>query len=141
MNPIRKHIYITEGPSKDVLFDCCKYAYGDKRCQVVFTFHVSTVKSTDDCDKFDTLFVRVLRITSITHKNSHGNSFYLEGFCEIWADTLCTFYAEYDAEKHEGTFRFVGIDIDEAQMIALYECPDRLKPGRALKIFRKQSDF
>ena len=107
---------IVGGPSRDLLFDGCKYAY-DRRSNIDVYFSVAT-GYTAPPERPDSAYVLMdiseLRIAGIEHESGSGESFNLHGYCKLNEKPLATgillkpykFKAYYNARTRKGTISF-----------------------------------
>ena len=98
MNTNRKKItlrdhYIVNGPSRDTLFDACKYAY-DNRTRILVTFGFGAQME-----------MRGILISGIEHEDGSGESLNIRGYCEVEGDYYC-FRAYYNARTRRGIMSF-----------------------------------
>lgn len=75
---------IIGGPSKDALFDACKYAYcKNSSVQVKFSVAMGyTMPANDPGSAYVPLALKDVRIRAIEHEDSSGDKFILQGYCE-----------------------------------------------------------
>ena len=84
---------ITNGPSRDRLFDSCKYA-GNSDDKITATFEIKQ-PTTDKSASFDA-FIR-----GITHEDGSGESFILTGSLKT-KDGNRRFKAYYNSKRRQG---------------------------------------
>ena len=75
---------VVGGPSKDTLFDACKYACS-KTAKVEVNFSVAigyTAPKNDPGCCYVPMSIADIRITSIEHEDGSGESFNLCGYCK-----------------------------------------------------------
>ena len=89
---------IVDGPTKEVLFACCMYAYGD------FMNAKAQFKVTTGAVAFQVLDVQ---IHGIEHEDASGHCFNLHGYCDIsnvktGSAESYEFSAYYDSQKKGG---------------------------------------
>ena len=111
-----RYYSITAGPCRDLLFDAMKYLF-DKAAKlpvkftVVYTYK-KDVGATED--KMYELLVENVRITSIQHEDGSGESFNLQGSCDVDLDPFTKkpcpephrFKAYYNSRTRKGSIVF-----------------------------------
>ena len=108
---------IVAGPSKDTLFDACKYAY-NKNAKVTIDFSVA-IGYTMPMDNPGCAYIRMaisdLRVVGIEHEDGSGESFNLHGYCRADLDSFgggyvtykpYRFKAYYDTKSRRGCISF-----------------------------------
>jgi len=118
MNAKEKSFAIINGPSKDLLFDACKYAYSKNLVSIEIKLSVAagytTPPSNPGCACI-TMPLTGITICSIEHEDNSGDSFNIRGYCA--ADPECLtgisinlkkyyFKAYYCAKNRKGTISF-----------------------------------
>ena len=76
---------IVDGPSKDTLFDSCKYACSKNGSRVTVDFRVAigyTMPVNDPCCAYVPMAIKNIRIMGIEHEDGSGESFNLTGYCD-----------------------------------------------------------
>lgn len=105
---------IFNGPSRDTLFDACKYAY-DKNAVIPIFFGVAdyyTAPLSDPTCAYTTLEVSAIKICEISHEDGSGVSFNIRGYCMVKFSNgrnemkTCSFEAYYNARTREGHISF-----------------------------------
>lgn len=105
---------IVAGPSKDLLFDACKYAYS-RQNHLTVGFKVAigyTRPKNDPGAGIIPMTISDMVITSIQHEDGSGESFNIEGFCRAnllsITETLKSynFNAYYETRTRRGTISF-----------------------------------
>ena len=94
-----KYYEIVVGPSKDLLFDACKYAYS-KNANISVSFSIAagyTMPANDPTAGCIPMRIKNIRICSIEHEDGSGESFNLHGYC--MAD-LNSFHANVNYESY-----------------------------------------
>ncbi len=116
---VESHRYeIMNGPSKDRLFDACKYAYDDNaRISLDFSVAIGyTMPRNDPGCAYIAMAIRNLRITGVQHEDGSGESFILYGYCS--ADprafnprSVCyrsyKFEAYYNTKTRKGSIKLI----------------------------------
>ena len=113
----KKCYEIVAGPSKDTLFDACKYAYS-KTSKVTVDFAVPvayTMPPDHPGCAYIPMNIRGIRICGIEHEDGSGESFNLHGYCRAdltstSEDATYTFYvfnAYYNSKTRKGTIVFI----------------------------------
>ena len=102
---------IVKGPSKDALFDACKYAYGKNSIYVDFTVAAGyTASMSSHQAAYKPMAVDNIVICSIGHEDGSGESFILQGYCNANVDSLIykshRFVAHYNTKKRRGKISF-----------------------------------
>lgn len=116
MNTEKRIFDIVDGPSRDTLFDACKYAYS-KAAQVPVYFGVvfgQMPKNHPDCGAHLPMSIKDVKITGIEHEDGSGESFNLHGYCNADLNfmsedaTYATykFEAYYNAKSRDGWITF-----------------------------------
>lgn len=113
-NGEQKVYRIVLGPSKDLLFDACKYAYSDN-CDIRVDFNVAagyTYPQDRLCSGYIPLPVDDVRITGLEYEDGSGNKFNLHGYCRADLNAfdnssskvfhLYRFRAFYDTRRRTG---------------------------------------
>ena len=106
MDTNEKTFEIVDGPSKDAIFDACKYAY-HPRSIIVLDFEVVvgyTKASSDSKAAYIAMKIKDLRITSIEHEDGSGESFNLAGFCKADLDPYGTSAAKWHPYKFKAYY-------------------------------------
>ncbi len=119
MNTSTRSFEIVNGPSRDTLFDACKYAY-DRQTTISVDFSVAigyTTPPSQSQSGYIPMKLKNIRIDGIRHKNSSGTKFDLYGFCdadlEIYRYKYTAswkhyqFRATYDSKCRTGEITFV----------------------------------
>lgn len=108
---------IIGGPSKDLLFDACKYAYNALPTNIGLYFSVvkgyTTPVDNPGC-AYVLMDISDIRIVGIEHEDGSGESFNLHGYCNINEKPLAAglllksykFKAYYNAKTRKGTISF-----------------------------------
>lgn len=105
---------IYNGPSRDLLFDACKYAY-DKGIKIPIDFKVAlgtTRPKEEPTAAYVPMQIGDFSIASIEHEDGSGTSFNIVGFCKanlpINNDGYKSYMFEiyYKATRREGYIRF-----------------------------------
>lgn len=105
---------IFNGPSRDTLFDACKYAY-DKNAVIPIFFGVAegyTASLSDPTCAYTTLDMSAAKICKISHEDGSGVSFIIRGYCTVKFSNgrnemkPCSFKAYYNARTREGYISF-----------------------------------
>ena len=115
MNTNKKTYEIVSGPSKDMLFDACKYAYS-RIAKVDINFAIAvgytTPPGSPGC-AYIPMTIDAIRVCSIEHEDGSGESFNLYGFCKAnlsgRMDNLepYGFEAYYNTKTRKGTISFM----------------------------------
>ena len=111
----KKQFDIVDGPSKDALFDACKYAYSrNAKLEVKFTVAMAYTMSVDNGGSYWPMKIENITICGISHEDGSGEKFILNGYCR--ADMrLCPgnviytpyrFDAFYNAKTRKGFISF-----------------------------------
>ena len=100
----QKVVYVIKnGPSRDTLFDACKYAY-DKVSNVPVDFEVH------DSTTGTRIKITEWKIVSVSHEDGSGHSFNISGYCKTnvrgYGIMSVDFKAYYNARSREGSIRF-----------------------------------
>lgn len=92
---------IVDGPSRDLLFDCLKYAF-DKNQKVLATFKVRNAKEGSD-------EVLVCKLLALEHESGDLDSFILRGYyCRNHSiKEWNKFEAFYSSRKRNGNLKLV----------------------------------
>lgn len=107
---------IVNGPSKDTLFDACKYAYNSK-VVIPIGFKVAlgyTAPKDDPACAYVPMSVSGFRISAISHEDGSGESFSLSGCCHASLDPnpihldSYEFVAYYNSKTRKGTIKFIS---------------------------------
>jgi hypothetical protein len=107
---------IVGGPSRDTIFDACKYAC-DERVSIPVEFKVAiafTAPPDDPGCTYIEMGMTDVVITGISLEDGSGSSFNIEGSCKADLSSFSTkhdfksyrFKAWYNTKKREGTIRF-----------------------------------
>lgn len=110
---------IVAGPSKDMLFDACKYAY-NKRVRLLVNFDIAigyTMPREDVGCVYMSMVISNIRICSIEHEDGSGEHFNLRGYCKadlnsferksnLLVYTSYKFVAYYDSKSRKGWITF-----------------------------------
>lgn len=78
-----KHYRIVLGPTKDMLFDACKYTFSEA-CDIALNFNVAagyTYPQDRLCSGYIPLPVDDIRITGIEYEDGSGDNLNLYGYC------------------------------------------------------------
>lgn len=98
MNYQKERVFnITAGPSKDTIFDACKYAYSRN----AINLHFAAVKG------LTSLSVSEIVINSIEHEPMSANKLILGGFCYARPFGNTEFKASYDTKIRKGKIEFI----------------------------------
>ena len=79
----KKYFDIVNGPSRDMLFDACKYAY-DKSAKVNVYFEVAvgyTAPKGNSKRAYFAMYIKDFKVTSLEHEDGSGEGFNLRGYC------------------------------------------------------------
>ena len=109
-----KNFEIISGPSKDAVFDACKYAY-NKNTKVALDFKVAigyTTPPSHPATGCIPMSITDTKITGIRHEDGSGDSFILCGYCHAdlnggTAYKLYKFEACYNTKKRKGNISFI----------------------------------
>ena len=85
-----KHYDIVAGPSKDALFDACKYACS-KTAKLTVDFSVAigyTMPKNDPRRGHIAMAITDIKIYGIEHEDGSGESFNLHGYCKADLNSL-----------------------------------------------------
>lgn len=98
-------LVIVDGPSKDRLFDACKYAYEKNPIEVDFKF--------DPPDGLGQVETKNLKITSIEHEDGSGFSLNFNGYIDAKPSTEKYFLpyritAYYNTKSRKGHISFLS---------------------------------
>lgn len=109
---------ITNGPSKDALFDACKYAYS-KTAKITIEPKIAvgcTMPLGPGCGcTYIPMRIKDVVIVGIEHENDSGESFNLRGECQAELKSLDSkkavyrpykFKASYNTRTRKGTISF-----------------------------------
>ena len=105
---------IFSGPSRDTLFDSCKYAY-DKNAVIPIFFGVAegyTAPLSDPGCAYAALEMSITKICGISHEDGSGVSFNIRGYCMVKFSNgrnemkTCSFKAYYNARTRDGHISF-----------------------------------
>ena len=105
---------IFSGPSRDTLFDACKYAY-DKNAVIPIFFGVAegyTAPLSDPGCAYAALEMSITKICGISHEDGSGVKLIVDGYCiakfsnSLNGRTTCSFRAFYNTKTHEGQISF-----------------------------------
>ena len=110
---------IIGGPSKDLLFDACKYAY-NKSAKITVDFTVvigySSTKDDPKC-AYLPMSITDVKVNALEHEDASGDKFMVRGFCK--ADLTIhngdadykpyKFRSYYDTKSRIGCITFVEI--------------------------------
>lgn len=106
---------IMNGPSRDTLFDACKYAYA-KNGKVTIDFVVAvgyTMPEGHPGRAYIPMKLTDIVIAGIEHEDGSGESFNLHGYCRAalniskpYTYTYCRFRGYYNAKTRIGTISF-----------------------------------
>ena len=96
---------IYDGPSRDRLFDACKYAYEEDQINLDFKVAICYSGHLNDRDRKDLpMCITDMRLFSVGHEDGSGHSFVLEGDCkaDLSLDKVVTSlnYQEYDIKAY-----------------------------------------
>jgi hypothetical protein len=113
-----KSFEIVAGPSRDMLFDACKYAYS-KHAHVAVDFAVATgytmPRANPGCACIQ-MQISDVKICGIEHEDGSGESFNLHGYCKANLGSFGTtkavrkpyrFKAYYNARTRKGFITFI----------------------------------
>ena len=92
---------IVRGPSRDTLFDACKYAY-DKGAKINVEFVAAygyTMPKNDPTSAYVAIIARDIVVCGIEHEDGSGESFNIHGYCKI------SLKSSTDPEAQESKFR------------------------------------
>lgn len=113
----RSTYVIENGPSKDLLFDACKYAYSSEvRIRINFSVAIAcTMKPGDSGCAYVPMKVLNFRIISIEHEDGSGDRFNIYGHCDAATsentDSIVyspyKFRAYYDTRQRRGRITFI----------------------------------
>lgn len=119
MNTPSQSYSIVGGPSKDLLFDACKYAHS-KNVGVPLDFHVAlafTAPLNDPGCAYIKMALKDVVVTGISHEDGSGESFIIEGHCAADLHSFGSiaeyvyehyrFKAYYNTHRRKGTFTIV----------------------------------
>lgn len=112
-NENRSSFEIVSGPSRDTLFDACKYAY-DKSAHVGISFGIPvawTAPPTDLKAMFVPMEMEDIIVSLIPHEDGSGNSFNISGYCKaalVMEGRLkdYEFKAYYNTKTRQGVIEF-----------------------------------
>ena len=99
---------IVDGPSRDTLFDACKYAY-DKKTEIFVNFKAAKgYTQHPDSPKcaYIPLELSGITIANISHEDGSGHKFNLSGYCHTKEFSRVGFKAYYDTKRREGYIVF-----------------------------------
>lgn len=105
---------IMNGPSRDTLFDACKYAYAES-ARVSIDFVVAagyTMPKGHPGRAYIPMKLTDIVISGIEHENGSGESFNLHGYCradlQISGTTYSSYYFRgyYNTKNRTGTISF-----------------------------------
>ena len=112
-----RYLDIIAGPSKDRLFDACKYSYDDEtRVPVEFSIALAYTKPKKDPGALCLMKkVTDLTISGIEHEDGTGDSLNLHGYCEanltpyddVEGIKHYSFRAYYNAKRRTGFITFI----------------------------------
>ena len=97
---------IVGGPSKDTIFDACKYAYS-KTAKVEVNFSVAisyTAPKGDPECAYIPMSITDVRIVSIEHESGSGEHFNLGGYCKADLNNYGGVYATYKTYRFEAFY-------------------------------------
>lgn len=99
---------IVDGPSKDTLFDSCKYACSKSGSRVTVDFRVAIgyTKPANDprCENIP-MAIKNIRIMGIEHEDGSGESFNLKGYCDANLESYKgTNDVDYEAYHFKGYY-------------------------------------
>ena len=118
MNTPSKSYSIVGGPSKDLLFDACKYAHSEN-VGVQLDFHVAlgfTAPPSDPRCAYIKMALKDVVVTGISHEDGSGESFIIEGHCDADLHSFgiaeyvyehYRFKAYYNTHRRKGTFTII----------------------------------
>ena len=91
---------IVNGPSKDRLFDVCKYTY-DHDAFITAVFEVGGGSRNRT--------VEITSINTLQHESGNGESFNIEGIVNVpWLNKTCErFSAYYDSKSRNGHLKII----------------------------------
>ena len=116
MNTKEQNFDIMGGPSKDTLFDACKYAYS-KTTKMIIEFDVAS-GYTQPPESKNCAYVKMqmadIKIAGIEHEDGSGDSFNLRGYCraninpfgEVVSGRPYEFRAYYNTKTRKGHISF-----------------------------------
>ena len=108
---------IVNGPSKDALFDACKYAY-HPTSNIVLDFGIAvgyTAPTANPKSVYIAMNIKDIHVTGIEHEDGSGESFNLWGHCQADLSTyqpdgvkwsMYRFRAFYSTRHREGRITF-----------------------------------
>ena len=99
---------IVAGPSKDVLFDCCKYlSRFNNPIKITFTVIAGYTAPNNNPGRAAVYKeVRNVSVRSIQHEDGSGESFNLEGYAE-YEGARYKYKAYYSTKRRQGMMTFV----------------------------------
>lgn len=119
MDTNRKSFDIVNGPSRDTLFDACKYAY-DSRNTVLVDFEIAvghTLPQSNPESAYIPMKIKNIIIGGILHEDGSGVNLNLYGWCDADLEILKYQYAPrwkhykfkcyYDSKHRKGKITFV----------------------------------
>lgn len=110
MNTNERSFEIMGGPSRDTLFDACKYAYSEAVIPLEFSIAIGyTAPPSSGKALCMTRKVSNIRISSIEHEDGSGDKFNLHGYYNPGILTKASseiqfkeFHAFYDVKQRRG---------------------------------------
>lgn len=111
---IERSYDIVNGPSKDLLFDACKYAYS-KIAKIGLDFAVSagyTMPRHDPSAAYTPVSMTDVVIGGIQHEDGSGENLNIHGFCKVAPrrgaeeTKYCGFRAYYNTKTRNGRITF-----------------------------------
>ena len=80
---VKRYYEIFDGPSRDRIFDACKYAYDEDHIRLDFKVAICYNSSINDPFRVALpMYVTDVRITKVEHKDSSGLKLNLAGNCK-----------------------------------------------------------
>lgn len=102
------------GPSRETLFDACKYAYDESKINIHFDI---ALKYTEDNLKYYKMQISDVKVIGVEHEDGSGTKLNIHGTMKadltesrpVSARPVCYKYiAYYDTKKKKGTILFVS---------------------------------
>ena len=108
---------ILNGPSKDLLFDACKYAHSKEvRINVDLTVAFGyTMPKNEAGAAYMRMAVSEIMIVGIEHENGSGDSLIVTGYCHADLDSMkgklkpYQFRAYYNSKTRKGNIQFADL--------------------------------
>lgn len=113
-NPTERSFIIEHGPSKDRLFDACKYAYS-RNSHIEIDFGIGDENTGDPKVAYIPIPTCDFKIFAIEHEDGSGGSFNLQGCCRVNLNgndqnpkhfETCNFSAFYSSHNRRGRITF-----------------------------------